>query len=155
LKIFIFNKIRFLLGLLGTISCLSARAANPDRPRRCLQRGLSPPDRHLPCTSRLEGAWGSKKRTAALPTCPTKWGQLKTDPDNEPIYTEDFAMIPDVLRDPDKVIFHERSEREGSSLEYRRRINGWLVVIQMISGEVGDLKELQFKTMWKEIGKRH
>lgn len=64
-------------------------------------------------------------------------------------------MIPDVLRDPDKVIFHERSEREGSSLEYRRRINGWLVVIQMISGEVGDLKELQFKTMWKEIGKRH
>jgi hypothetical protein len=74
----------------------------------------------------------------------------ETNKNNIPISVEDFAMIPDVLRDPDKVIFHERSEREGSSLEYRRRINGWLVVIQMITGEAADLKELQFKTMRKE-----
>ncbi|MBT3926210.1 MAG: hypothetical protein HOF33_04425 [Rhodospirillaceae bacterium] len=79
----------------------------------------------------------------------------ETDEKNEPISVEDFAMVPDVLQDPDKVVFHNEYEGKGASLEYRRRINGWLVVVEMITSEGSELNEIQFRTMWKEIGKGH
>ena len=77
------------------------------------------------------------------------------DARNEPISVDDFATIPDVLLDPDLVVFHEKGKFKSPSLEYRRRINGWLVVIKMITGEGSELNELQFRTLRKEKRKGH
>ncbi len=72
----------------------------------------------------------------------------ETAADQEPISADDIALIPEIIADPDLV--KPASDGEHYGLQYNKRVNGTLVVIEVVATRK---EKLRFKTMRKHKAK--
>ncbi len=72
----------------------------------------------------------------------------ETAADQEPISADDIALIPEIIADPDLV--KPASDGKHYGLQYNKRVNGTLVVIEVVATRK---EKLRFKTMRKHKAK--